>query len=89
MVGTQLKKTTPPALLTLSFLSSALESKGYKTDEVLATYQKMYQSGITTYPRTEDKFVTPDQFNQMLPLIDKIAGLVGVNPKELTHRNTS
>lgn len=86
IVGAQLKKTTPPALLTLSFLSSALESKGYKTDEVLATYQKMYQSGLVTYPRTEDKFVTPDQFNQMLPFIDKIAGLVGVNPKELTHR---
>ena len=86
LVGTQTKKTTPPALLTLSFLSSALESKGYKTDEVLGTYQKMYQSGITTYPRTEDKFVTPDQFDQMLPLIDKIANLVGVNPKELTHR---
>ena len=71
IVGAQLKKTTP---------------KGYKTDEVLATYQKMYQSGLVTYPRTEDKFVTPDQFNQMLPFIDKIAGLVGVNPKELTHR---
>ena len=86
IVGAQLKKTTPPALLTLSFLSSALEAKGYKTDEVLATYQKMYQSGLVTYPRTEDKFVTPDQFNQMLSLIDKIANLVGVNPKELTHR---
>ena len=86
MVGTQLKKTTPPALLTLSFLSSALEVKGYKTDEVLKTYQKLYENGFCTYPRTEDKFVTPDQFNQMLPLIDKIAGLVGVNPKELTHR---
>ena len=86
IVGAQLKKTTPPALLTLSFLSSALEAKGYKTDEVLSTYQKMYQSGLVTYPRTEDKFVTPDQFNQMLPFIDKIAGLVGVNPKELTHR---
>lgn len=86
MVGTQLKKTTPPALLTLSFLSSALEAKGYKTDEVLKTYQKLYENGFCTYPRTEDKFVTPDQFNQMLSLIDKIAGLVGVNPKELTHR---
>ena len=86
MVGTQLKKTTPPALLTLSFLSSALEAKGYKTEEVLKTYQKLYEQGRVTYPRTEDRFVTPDQFNQMLPLIDKIANLVGVNPKELTHR---
>ena len=86
IVGAQLKKTTPPALLTLSFLSSALEAKGYKTDEILSTYQKMYQSGCVTYPRTQDRFVTPEQFDQMLPLIDKIAGLVGVNPKELTHR---
>lgn len=86
IVGTQIKKTTPPALLSLSFLSSALETKGYKTDEVLKTYQKLYEGGYCSYPRTEDKFVTPDQYNQMLPLIDKIAGLVGVNPKELTHR---
>ena len=73
-------------MLTLSFLSSALEAKGYKTEEVLKTYQKLYEQGRVTYPRTEDKFVTPDQFDQMLPLIDKIANLVGVNPKELTHR---
>lgn len=86
MAGSQMKHTAPPALLTLSFLSSALETKGYKTDEVLATYQKMYQSGLVTYPRTEDKFVTPDQFDQMLPLVDKIANLVGVNPQQLTHR---
>ena len=46
----------------------------------------MYTAGSVTYPRTQDRFVTPDQFDQMLPLIDKIANLVGVNPKELTHR---
>ena len=73
LIGTQTKKTAPPALLTLSFLSSALEAKGYKTEEVLKTYQKLYEGGRVTYPRTEDKFVTPDQFDQMLPLIDKIA----------------
>lgn len=87
IAGTSMKKTAPPALLTLSFLASALEQKGYQTDEVLATYQKMYQSGYVTYPRTEDKFVTPDQFDQMLPLVDKIANLVGVAPAQLTHRS--
>ncbi|WP_242865474.1 DNA topoisomerase, partial [Weissella sp. DD23] len=36
--------------------------------------------------RTEDKTVTPEQFNELLPLVDRIAKLVGVDTSLLTHR---
>lgn len=81
-----LKTQAPPKLLDLAGLSSILSGKGVKAKDVLATYQKMYENQVVSYPRTEDKFVTPEQFNELLPLIDKIASVVGVNPKLLTHR---
>lgn len=81
-----LKTQAPPKLLDLAGLSSILSGKGVKAKDVLATYQKMYENQVVSYPRTEDKFVTPEQFNELLPLIDKIANVVGVNPKLLTHR---
>ena len=39
-----------------------------------------------SYPRTEDKVVTPEQFKELLPLTDKIAKVVGVDASLLTHR---
>lgn len=83
----QEKKTNPPKLLDLASLSAALSKKGYKAKEVLGTYQKMYEAQVVSYPRTEDKTITPEQFNDMLPLINKIAGLVDVEPSQLTHRD--
>lgn len=82
----EIKHTAPPALLSLSALSSQLEPMGFSPDLVLTTYQKMYEAHVCSYPRTEDKFVSPEQFNEMLPLVDAIAGVVGVNPGVLTHR---
>lgn len=81
------KKTTPPKLLDLASLSAALSKKGFKAKEVLATYQKMYEAQVVSYPRTEDKTITPEQFNDMLPLVDKIAVLVDVDPRLLIHRD--
>ena len=39
-----------------------------------------------SYPRTEDKEVTPEQFGELLPFVDKIAGVVGVDTSLLSHR---
>lgn len=80
------KHTAPPALLDLSKLSAILAKKGYAMKEVLATYQKMYEDHIVSYPRTEDKYISIEQFKEMLPLIDKIAGVVGADKNLLTHR---
>lgn len=80
------KTTVPPKLLDLAGLSALLASKGFKAKEVLDAYQKLYEAAICSYPRTEDKTITPEQFNELLPLVDKIAGVVGVDVKLLTHR---
>ena len=80
------KFTAPPKMLDLAALSSILEGKGYKSKDVLNIYQKMYEAQIVSYPRTEDKVITPEQFNDLLPKVDAIAGVVGVNSTILTHR---
>ena len=83
---TERKSEAPPKLLDLAALSAALAEKGFKAEVVLATYQKMYQDQLVSYPRTEDKTITPEQFNELLPLVDQIASVVGVSPGLLTHR---
>ncbi|WP_078598340.1 DNA topoisomerase [Evansella clarkii] len=80
------KETAPGKLLDLGGLASILGTRGYKSKEVLATYQKMYEAKIVSYPRTEDKVISTEQFKEMLPLVDKIAGVVGADTALLTHR---
>ena len=82
----QMKRTSPPKLPDLAALSSQLVARGARAKEVTEIYQKMYEAQIVSYPRTEDKTISPEQFNDMLPLVNKIATVVGVNPSILTHR---
>lgn len=80
------KQTAPPKLLDLAALSSMLVGKGVKAQQVLKTYQAMYEAQVVSYPRTEDKTITPEQFKELLPHVDKIASVVDVDLKQLTHR---
>lgn len=80
------KRKAPGKLLDLAALSAILAKGGHKPDAVLKTYQRMYEDQVVSYPRTEDKQVTPEQFDELLPLADRIAELVGVDPALLTHR---
>lgn len=82
----QMKSSAPQKLMDLARLSSILAGKGVKSKSVLAMVQSMYQAQILSYPRTEDKFITPEQFNELLPKIDAIADVVGVDKSLLTHR---
>lgn len=84
--STTRKQTPPPKLLDLASLSAILAARGHKAADVLACYQKMYEEQVVSYPRTEDKTVTAEQFDELLPMVDDIAHLVGVDPKLLTHR---
>lgn len=84
--GTTTKRTAPPQLLDLAALASMLVGKGVKAKFVLETYQKMYEAQVVSYPRTDDKTITPEQFKELVPLIDKIAAVVGVDRALLTHR---
>lgn len=80
------KTTAPPMYMDLAGLSARLAPKGHKVKTVLEVYQKMYENQIVSYPRNEDKRITPEQFNELLPLVDKIADVVGVDKSLLTHR---
>lgn len=80
-----MKATAPRRLLDLASLSARLSPRGVKADAVLATYQKMYEDQVVSYPRTEDKTITSEQFNELLPLVGKIAAVVGVDVSLLTH----
>lgn len=79
-------RTIPPKALTLSQLAGAMSKKGMKSKEFLNMYQKMYEAGFMSYPRTEDDFVSPEQFNEMLPLVDTILGLLSLPSAAFTHR---
>lgn len=82
----QRKHKAPPKLLDISTLSAMLSKKGYSAKDVLGTYQKMYEARIVSYPRTTDNTVTEEQFNELLPLVDDIAAVAGINSDLLTHR---
>lgn len=85
--GTTRKKSSPPKLLDLSGLSALLSKRGFAAKNVLSTYQKMYEALYVSYPRTEDSFVSDEQFKELLPLVDDIARVVGVDPAMLSHRS--
>ncbi|MCO6183680.1 DNA topoisomerase [Leuconostoc fallax] len=82
----QTRQQIPGKLLDLAGLAAILAPRGFSSKEVLSTYQKMYEAQIVSYPRTEDKTVTPEQFNELLPKIDQIAKVVNVDLQLLTHR---
>lgn len=82
----EIKYTAPPKFLDLATLGGILAPKGVPAKTVLTTYQKLYEAKIVSYPRTEDKCITIEQFNELLPLVDKIASLVGVDASLMTHR---
>lgn len=80
------KHKAPGKLLDLAGLSALLARRGHKPADVLACYQKMYEDQVVSYPRTEDKEITPEQFAELLPLVDKICAAVGIDPAVCSHR---
>ena len=83
--GRERKSTPPPKLPDLASLSAMLAAKGHKAKDVLEVYQKMYDDNVVSYPRTEDKEITPEQFNELLRNLNKIAAAVGADIGKLTH----
>ena len=87
VTSSETKRKAPGKLLDLAGMSAALASKGYKPKRILDVYQKMYEDHVVSYPRTEDKKITPEQLSELLPLADKIARVTGVQVELLTHRS--
>lgn len=80
-----MKRSGPPRMLDLAGLSALLSTKGVKAAEVLGIYQKMYESQVVSYPRTDDKHVTKEQFAELVRNAPAIARAVGIDPSLLTH----
>ena len=80
-----MKRSGPPRMLDLAGLSALLSAKGVKAADVLKTYQALYEAQICSYPRTEDKHVTKEQFAELVRNAPAIARAVGIDPSLLTH----
>ena len=80
-----MKRSGPPRMLDLAGLSALLSAKGVKASDVLKIYQKMYEAQVVSYPRTEDKHVTKEQFAELVSNAPAIARAVGIDPALLTH----
>lgn len=83
--STTMKRSGPPRMLDLAGLSALLSAKGVKAAEVLKIYQKMYEAQVVSYPRTEDKHITKEQYAELVRNAPAIARAVGIDPSLLTH----
>lgn len=79
-------RTAPPKALSQTALAKVMSQHGIPTKKTLELAQKMYDDSVMSYPRTEDNFITPEQFTEMLPMVDDIIRLLGLSPEVFTHR---
>lgn len=79
-------KTIPPKALTLTGLGREMTKKGLNAKKTTELAQKMYDDGVISYPRTEDNFITPEQFKDMEPMVDPIIELLSLSPSVFSHR---
>lgn len=78
--------TAPPKALSLTALERLMSSKGLPVKRTDDLAQAMYDDAVLTYPRTEDNFITPEQFLEILPMVDNVIRLLGLIPDVFTHR---
>lgn len=79
-------RTAPPKALSLTALGRIMAPKGISSKKTMNLCQKMYEDAVLTYPRTEDNFVTPEQFQESLKTLDAVIRLMGMDPAVFTHR---
>lgn len=79
------KKTAPKTLIDLSRLDALLSKKGYSSKLIQTTYQTLYEKQYVSYPRTDDKAITKNQFDELVTNRDALAKLVGIDAGLLTH----
>lgn len=79
-------RTAPPKALSLTALGKLMSPKGVSAKKTMELCQKMYENAVITYPRTEDNFVTPEQFTESLRTLDDVIRLMGMDPGLFTHR---
>ena len=79
-------RTAPPKALSLTALGRLMAAKGISAKRTMELCQKMYEDSVLTYPRTEDDFLTPEQFKEALGIVDNVIRLLGLSPEVFTHR---
>lgn len=84
--------TKPPKPLDLTKLSSIMSKHGISVKKTLEIAQKLYENGdgsgknYISYPRTEEDYITSEQFKEILPRIDDYITLLGLPTALFTHR---
>jgi DNA topoisomerase III, bacteria and conjugative plasmid len=63
----------PPLLYDLTTLQKEANSKhGFSADKTLSIAQKLYESGLTTYPRTGSRYISVDIMDEIPELIKSL-----------------
>ena len=84
---TERKHDKAPKLLDFAQVGVVLSKTHAKLSQIVATYQKMYEAGYVSYPRTDDRAMTVEQWNQLLNIADTIAQVVGVDTSLLVQKD--
>ena len=84
-VKNTLKSQAPKTLIDMSKIDGLLSKKGYPSKMIKSVYQTLYEAKYLSYPRTSDKTITPEQFDELVANRKKIASVVGVDLNLLTH----
>lgn len=70
------QKKNPPPLFDLTLLQREANSQlGYTAQETLDILQKLYESKLVTYPRTDSNYITEDMRNTADELVKKLNAL--------------
>ena len=64
-IKTTKKTIKRPRLFSQTTLQNELSHKNYKPDQVLNLTQKLYEKGLTTYPRTDSEFLTSEEIGKV------------------------
>jgi DNA topoisomerase III len=72
------KRTQSPKLHSLSTLQTVANKKWkYSPAIVLKTMQSLYEKKLVTYPRTDTNFITENEFNYLVKVVDGYQKLLG------------
>lgn len=84
------KSKATPKLFDLTLLQRVCNSMyGYTAKETLDVAQKLYESKLITYPRTDSNFITDDMENTVKDLVDKLCGFNVFSSIKIDNPNTS
>lgn len=78
--------TKPPKAYSLSQVAGEMAEYGVSASQTLKLFQAMYEAHYLSYPRSEDTFVSPEQFNDATAQLDRVLTLLQLPASEFTHR---